>query len=103
MGSSQYNIVYKNKICIQVCGGKMENEKKKDPRKFVFGNERFGGSYTPGEFEFNFPEDMSREEFERMFTRASSSRASRLTMTGILPTSSGIRPYFTISWEVAFS
>ena len=47
----------------------MENENRKDPRKFVFGNERFGGSYTPGEFEFNFPEDMSREEFERMFTR----------------------------------
>lgn len=47
----------------------MENENKKDSRKFVFGNERFGGSYTPGEFEFNFPEDMSREEFERMFTR----------------------------------
>lgn len=41
----------------------------KDPKKFVFGNERFGGSYTPGEFEFNFPEDMSREEFERMFAR----------------------------------
>lgn len=47
----------------------MKNEKNKDPRKFVFGNDRFGGSYTPGEFEFNFPEDMSREEFERMFTR----------------------------------
>lgn len=47
----------------------MENENNKEPRKFVFGNERFGGSYTPGEFEFNFPEDMSREEFERMFTR----------------------------------
>jgi len=48
----------------------MSNQKRtEDPRKFVFGNERFGGSYTPGEFEFNFPEDMSREEFERMFTR----------------------------------
>ena len=47
----------------------MENENEKDPRKFVFGNERFGGSYTPGEFEFNFPEDMTREEFERMFAR----------------------------------
>ncbi len=45
----------------------MENENKKDTRKFVFGNERFGGSYAPGEFEFNFPEDMSREEFEKMF------------------------------------
>lgn len=48
----------------------MTNQKRtNDPRKFVFGNERFGGSYTPGEFEFNFPEDMTREEFERMFTR----------------------------------
>ena len=47
----------------------MENENNKDQRRFVFGNERFGGSYTPGEFEFNFPEDMSREEFERMFSR----------------------------------
>ena len=42
---------------------------QKRNRKFEFGNERFGGSYTPGEFEFNFPEDMTREEFERMFTR----------------------------------
>lgn len=48
----------------------MSNQKRtEDPRKFVFGNERFGGSYTPGEFEINFPEDMTREEFERMFTR----------------------------------
>ncbi len=48
----------------------MSNQKRtEDPRKFVFGNERFGGSYTPGEFEFNFPEDMTREEFERMFAR----------------------------------
>lgn len=45
----------------------MKNQKR--TRKFEFGNERFGGSYTPGDFEFNFPEDMSREEFERMFTR----------------------------------
>ena len=65
----QYLIVYKNKICIRFVVVKMENENRKDPRKFVFGNERFGGSYTPGEFEFNFPEDMSREEFERMFAR----------------------------------
>ena len=55
----------------------MENENKKDPRKFVFGNERFGGSYTPGEFEFNFPEDMSREEFERMFARRMNSLHKR--------------------------
>ena len=38
-------------------------------RKFVFGNERFGGSYTPGEFEINFPDDMSREEFEEDMTQ----------------------------------
>ncbi|MDO5823239.1 hypothetical protein [Methanobrevibacter sp.] len=44
----------------------MTNQKR--TRKFEFGNERFGGSYTPGEFEFNFPEDMTREEFEKMFT-----------------------------------
>ena len=42
---------------------------QKRTRRFVFGNERFGGSYTPGEFEFNFPQDMSREEFERIFAR----------------------------------
>lgn len=48
----------------------MSNQKRtENPKKFVFGNERFGGSYTPGEFQFNFPEDMTREEFERMFTR----------------------------------
>ena len=45
----------------------MSNQKR--TKKFTFGNERFGGSYTPGEFEFNFPEDMTREEFEQMFTR----------------------------------
>lgn len=45
----------------------MSNQKR--TRKFEFGNERFGGSYTPGDFEFNFPNDMSREEFERMFSR----------------------------------
>ena len=47
----------------------MQNQENKNHHKrFVFGNERFGGSYTPGEFEFNFPDDMSREDFERMFT-----------------------------------
>ena len=45
----------------------MSNQKR--TRKFEFGNERFGGSYTPGDFEFNFPNDMSRAEFERMFSR----------------------------------
>ena len=44
----------------------MANQKR--TRRFTFGNERFGGSYTPGEFEFNFPEDMSREDFEKMFS-----------------------------------
>ena len=43
-----------------------ENENN-NHRRFVFGNERFGGSYTPGEFEFNFPDDMSRDEFEKIF------------------------------------
>ena len=42
---------------------------QKRTKKFVFGNERFGGSYTPGDFELRFPEDMSREEFENMFAR----------------------------------
>ena len=45
----------------------MSNQKR--TRKFVFGNERFGGSYTPGEFEFNFPEDMTREDFEKIFAQ----------------------------------
>ena len=45
----------------------MSNQKR--TRKFVFGNERFGGSYTPGEFEFTFPEDMTREDFEKIFTQ----------------------------------
>lgn len=58
----------KNKYVYRFVVVKMENENKRNHRRFVFGNERFGGSYTPGDFEFNFPEDMSREEFERMFT-----------------------------------
>lgn len=45
----------------------MSNQKR--TKKFVFGNERFGGSYSPGEFEFNFPEDMTREDFEKMFAQ----------------------------------
>ncbi len=44
----------------------MTNQKR--TKRFTFGNERFGGSYTPGEFELNFPEDMSREDFEKMFS-----------------------------------
>lgn len=48
----------------------MTNQKRtENPRRFVFGNERFGGSFSPGEFEFNYPDDMSAEEFERIFTR----------------------------------
>lgn len=47
----------------------MDTKKNKNHhKKFIFGNERFGGSYIPGDFEINFPEDMSREEFEKMFT-----------------------------------
>ncbi|WP_305512947.1 MULTISPECIES: hypothetical protein [unclassified Methanobrevibacter] len=45
----------------------MANQKR--TKKFVWGNENFGGSYTPGAFEINFPDDMSREEFEKMFSR----------------------------------
>jgi hypothetical protein len=45
----------------------MSNQKR--TRKFSFGNDRFGGSYTPGEFEIKFPEDMSREDFEKMFSQ----------------------------------
>ena len=55
-----------------------DQENKNHHKRFVFGNERFVGSYTPGEFEFNFPEDMTREEFERMFT----SRMSALHKRG---------------------
>jgi hypothetical protein len=46
-----------------------DQKRTNDHKKFVFGNERFGRSYTPGEFEFNFPEDMTREEFEEMFAK----------------------------------
>lgn len=44
----------------------MKNEND-NSKKFVFGNDRFGGSYAPGEIKFRFPEDMSREEFEKIF------------------------------------
>lgn len=46
----------------------MDNHNKNHHKKFVFGNERSGRSYSLGDFEFNFPEDMTREEFEKMFT-----------------------------------
>lgn len=42
---------------------------QKRTKKFVFGNDKFGGSYTPGEFEIKFPEDLSREDFEKMFAK----------------------------------
>lgn len=41
----------------------MTNQKR--TKRFEFGNQRFGGS---GEFEFNFPDDMTREDFEKMFS-----------------------------------
>ena len=53
----------------------MTNQKR--TRKFVFGNERFGGSYTPGDFELNFPEDMTREDFERIFNERMNSLYKR--------------------------
>ena len=53
----------------------MTNQKR--TKKFVFGNERFGGSFTPGEFELNFPEDMSREDFERIFNERMNSLYKR--------------------------
>ena len=67
-----HNIKLYTKIHFVIQNGSdtMTNQKRtENPRRFVFGNERFGGSFSPGEFEFNFPEDMSTEEFERMFTR----------------------------------
>ena len=42
----------------------MEDENRKE---FRFGNGRFHGLYRPGEFEFNFPDELSRQEFEDMF------------------------------------
>lgn len=46
----------------------MEEENNTNEQKeFKWGNERFGGSYRPGEFELKFPPELSREEFEEMF------------------------------------
>ena len=39
----------------------------KDTKEFRFGNEKFGGSYRPGDFELKFPDELSRDEFEEMF------------------------------------
>ena len=44
-----------------------DENNNRESRRFVFGNERFGGSYRPGDFEFNFADDLSREDFEKMF------------------------------------
>lgn len=41
----------------------MPNQKR--TKRFEFGNGRFGGA---GEFEFSFPDDLTREDFERMFS-----------------------------------
>ena len=72
----QYNIVYKNLICNTIIlGDTMTNQKR--TRKFIFGNDKFGGSYTPGEFEINFPEDMTREDFERIFNERMNSLYKR--------------------------
>ena len=35
--------------------------------KYTFGNEKFGGSFNPGNFELRFPGDMTREDFEKIF------------------------------------
>ena len=39
----------------------------RNSKEFRFGNEKFGGSYRPGDFELKFPDELSREEFEEMF------------------------------------
>ena len=44
-----------------------EQNESNEQKEFKWGNERFGGSYRPGEFEFNLPPELSREEFEEMF------------------------------------
>ena len=65
------NMILYTKIHFVIQNGSdtMSNQKRtENPRRFVFGNERFGGSYAPGEFEFNYPEDMTREDFEKMFS-----------------------------------
>ncbi|MBR0059514.1 MAG: hypothetical protein IJP99_09320 [Methanobrevibacter sp.] len=39
----------------------------RNSKEFRFGNEKFGGSYRPGDFELKFPDELSRDEFEEMF------------------------------------
>ncbi len=41
---------------------------EKDTKEFRFGNKKFGGKYKPGEIELNLPDELSHDEFERMFT-----------------------------------
>lgn len=62
------NIVLYTKMHFVIQNGSDTMTNQKRTRKFEFGNDRFGGSYTPGEFQFNFPEDMTREDFEKMFS-----------------------------------
>ena len=38
-----------------------------NPKEYRFGNEKIGGFYKPGEFEFNISDELTREEFEEMF------------------------------------
>lgn len=52
----------------------MTNQKR--TRKFEFGNGDFGGS---GEFRFSFPEDMTREDFEKMFSERMKSLHKKYT------------------------
>ena len=62
-----FNINLYTKIHFVIQNGSDTMTNQKRTKRFEFGNERFGGSYTPGDFEINFPEDMSREEFGRLF------------------------------------
>lgn len=40
---------------------------EKETKEFRFGNKTFGGRIKPGELELNFPDELSRDEFENMF------------------------------------
>lgn len=40
---------------------------EKDTKEFRFGNDKFGGRYSPGELQLNLPEELSYDEFEEMF------------------------------------
>ena len=60
-----HNIVLYTKIHFVIQNGSDTMTNQKRTKKFEFGNEEFGGS---GEFRFRFPEDMTREDFEKMFS-----------------------------------